>query len=63
VYAGHEFHYSDFKELDTIEKIGKVKGARGQVVEMPVFHQDNILASYMHWYWGEQPKFLGLLDF
>ncbi|MTI31138.1 cobyrinate a,c-diamide synthase [Xanthovirga aplysinae] len=62
VFKGHEFHFSDFEELKAIQKSGEVKDAKGQVVDMPVFYQDNILASYMHWYWGENPSFFDLLN-
>lgn len=56
---GHEFHYSQF----TNDPIGTanitVQNARGQTIPAPVFYQQNIFASYMHFYWGESP---GLLE-
>jgi cobyrinic acid a,c-diamide synthase len=54
---GHEFHYSQFitrEEQDT----GKAYNARGEQVEAPLFYTPNLLASYMHLYWGEDLSFL-----
>jgi cobyrinic acid a,c-diamide synthase len=56
---GHEFHYSQF--VNTPDATSKATAnitacnARGQEVPAPVFHQRNLFASYMHFYWGESP--------
>lgn len=56
VAKGHEFHYSQYRgELpETVEAYN----ARGEAVSLPFFRSSGILASYMHFYWGEDPRFL-----
>ena len=61
---GHEFHYS--KVLSGKEKIpmmGTVYNAKNMVVDTPVYAYKNVLASYIHFYWGEcgMDRFLMLL--
>lgn len=53
VLKGHEFHYSHAKENTPIPTIGEVTNARGKVVSTPIYKQQNVVASYMHFYWGE----------
>ena len=51
---GHEFHYS--KVLSGNEKIpviGTIYNAKNMVVDTPVYTYKNVLASYIHFYWGE----------
>ncbi len=51
---GHEFHYS--RILPTNEKIpviGTIYNAKDMVVDTPVYTYKNVLASYIHFYWGE----------
>lgn len=62
---GHEFHYSQYDippEL-TAPHI-RVLNARDEVVATPVFHTPRILASYLHFYFGDNitglKKMLGL---
>jgi cobyrinic acid a,c-diamide synthase len=54
---GHEFHYSQFITREE-QDAGKAYNARGEQVEAPLFHTSNLLASYMHLYWGEEMGFL-----
>ena len=61
---GHEFHYS--RVLSGKEKIpvmGTVYNAKNMVVDTPVYAYKNVLASYIHFYWGEcgVDRFLMLL--
>lgn len=51
---GHEFHYSHIVRLSSgLNNIACVKNARDTTVETPVWRQGNLLASYIHFYWGE----------
>lgn len=52
VLKGHEFHYSHAKENHPIPTIGEVTNARGKTVATPIYKQQNVIASYMHLYWG-----------
>ena len=58
---GHEFHYSTFKELDILCKVGEVKNAKGVLVDTPIYKKNKVLASYIHFYWGENVLLLDLL--
>lgn len=65
VLKGHEFHYSQFTAQPDITQTDiRVLNARNEMLPTPVFHTSNILASYMHFYWGDQltglKKILGL---
>lgn len=53
-FKGHEFHYSTYKAFSDIPQIGKVTNAKGVEVNTPVYRQQNVLASYIHFYWGEE---------
>ncbi|PSL26351.1 cobyrinate a,c-diamide synthase [Chitinophaga ginsengisoli] len=57
-FKGHEFHYSGCTETEALPKIGKVFNARGKEVTTPVYRKDNVVASYIHFYWGENPNWL-----
>lgn len=60
---GHEFHYTQFAVPETDGKeggacslppsIAQVYNAKGGKVTTPVFRCKNLIASYMHLYWGE----------
>ncbi|MCF6405200.1 cobyrinate a,c-diamide synthase [Chitinophaga filiformis] len=62
-FKGHEFHYSACTEMDMrgLTKIGKVFNARGKEVSTPVYRYANVIASYIHVYWGENPDWLRLV--
>jgi len=59
-FKGHEFHYSGCTETEALPKIGKVFNARGKEVPTPVYRKNNVIASYIHLYWGENPNWLHL---
>lgn len=61
VLKGHEFHYSHAKENSPIPTIGEVTNARGKIVSTPIYKQQNVIASYMHFYWGENADIFSLL--
>jgi cobyrinic acid a,c-diamide synthase len=50
---GHEFHYSQFLDAPDPDNGIVVHNAYGQQVPAPVFYRQNLFASYMHFYWGE----------
>jgi cobyrinic acid a,c-diamide synthase len=57
---GHEFHYSQYIGGDGLDQAlpGEAYNARGERVETPFFYTSNLLATYMHLYWGEEIAFL-----
>ena len=51
---GHEFHYSRVKPGTVGGANGvKVYNAKGEKVDTPVYRYKNVVASYIHFYWGE----------
>ena len=51
---GHEFHYSRILPAnEKIPVIGTIYNAKDMVVDTPVYTYKNVLASYIHFYWGE----------
>ncbi|WP_440134470.1 cobyrinate a,c-diamide synthase [Chitinophaga sancti] len=61
VLKGHEFHYSQASESTQIPTIGEVTNARGKTVVTPIYKQQNVIASYMHLYWGEDAEIFSTL--
>lgn len=53
---GHEFHYSH--AISNLTTVGEVHNARGKVVPTPIYRQQNVIASYIHFYWGEDASIL-----
>jgi cobyrinic acid a,c-diamide synthase len=58
VARGHEFHQSGLTDGHAHAGIRKALTARSEEVSMPVFLTPVVLASYMHFYWGEDKGFL-----
>lgn len=50
---GHEFHYSQFIETPVADTKIQVWNARNELLPLPVFRTRNILASYFHFYFGD----------
>lgn len=50
---GHEFHYSTCTSGSNIPQTGTVTNAKGIRVNTPIYKQNNVLASYIHFYWGD----------
>lgn len=51
---GHEFHYSRVKpDGEMLISGGKVYNAKGGEVDTPIYRYKNVIASYVHFYWGE----------
>lgn len=55
---GHEFHYSQLIEKERLQYIGALQNARNQPVATKVYRKKNVIASYVHFYWGEHIDFL-----
>jgi cobyrinic acid a,c-diamide synthase len=60
-FNGHEFHYSTCSEKSTIASMGEVFNAKGMKVNSPIYQQKNVIASYIHFYWGENAELLDVL--
>jgi cobyrinic acid a,c-diamide synthase len=58
---GHEFHYSTCAERSAIASTGKVFNAKGIKVNSPIYRQKNVIASYIHFYWGENADLFDVL--
>ncbi|WP_160713170.1 cobyrinate a,c-diamide synthase [Chitinophaga solisilvae] len=57
---GHEFHYSQYTASPGLTSPHiRVLNARHEPVSSPVFHTGNILASYLHFYFGEDVEGMG----
>jgi cobyrinic acid a,c-diamide synthase len=59
--TGHEFHYSTCSERSTISSTGEVFNAKGMKVNSPIYRQKNVIASYIHFYWGENADLFDIL--
>jgi cobyrinic acid a,c-diamide synthase len=57
---GHEFHYSQYIQQPNQAALTSSEGynARGDRIDIPFFYTPNLLASYLHLYWGEETGFL-----
>ncbi len=53
IIKGHEFHYSTAVENENLPTIGNVFNAKGIEVETPIYKLRNVMASYIHFYWGD----------
>lgn len=60
---GHEFHYSHFIETPAQDAHIEVWNARNDVLQTPVFKTGQILASYLHFYFGDQAEAIEKLLF
>ena len=54
---GHEFHYSSVTEKEKIPSVGEIYNMRGQAVNTKLYQLGNILASYIHLYFGDEKQF------
>jgi len=60
---GHEFHYSHFMETPEQEQGIQVWNARNELLQTPVFKTGRLLASYLHFYFGNNIKAIEKLLF
>lgn len=58
---GHEFHYSTIIKNKKSKSIAKVFNARESEVNTIVFQYKNVLASYIHYYFGKEALLTKLL--
>ena len=54
---GHEFHYSNLVDSQEETKGFEVYSARNKQLDTKVIRKKNVLASYIHFYWGEKNIF------
>lgn len=50
---GHEFHYSQIVNNSEIPTLGEIYSARNKKLDTKIFKCNNVIASYIHFYWGE----------
>ena len=53
IIKGHEFHYSTAVKNVTLPTVGTVFNGKGIEVQTPVYKLKNVMASYIHFYWGD----------
>ncbi|MBD0402588.1 cobyrinate a,c-diamide synthase [Flammeovirga sp. EKP202] len=53
IIKGHEFHYSKVHQDENVTTVGTVWSAREQEVPTKIYQYKNVLASYIHFYFGE----------
>ncbi|TCI93738.1 cobyrinate a,c-diamide synthase [Tenacibaculum sp. M341] len=49
---GHEFHYSNILNDETTTNVASIFSARNKEVNTKIYQYKNVLASYIHFYWG-----------
>ncbi|GAD06600.1 cobyrinic acid a,c-diamide synthase [Porphyromonas crevioricanis] len=59
-WRGHEFHYS--RVLSPLPSLVQMQTARGGDVATALWRRDNVIASYVHLYWGNRSDILSLFD-
>ena len=50
---GHEYHYSALVSSEALPVAAQMFTPRGAEVSTPFFRYKNVIAGYVHWYWGE----------
>ncbi|MGI4736038.1 MAG: cobyrinate a,c-diamide synthase [Janthinobacterium lividum] len=58
---GHEFHYSQLADYGLTPEPARITSAKGVAVPVQLYRQGNVLASYVHLYWGDNKDFVQLL--
>ena len=61
IIKGHEFHYSIAIENENLPTIGNVFNAKGIEVQTPIYKLRNVMASYIHFYWGDSDFIINFL--
>ncbi len=54
ILYGHEFHYSNLVDSQEETRGIEVYSARDKQLDTKVIRKNNVLASYIHFYWGEK---------
>lgn len=52
-FKGHEFHYSQIVNATDVSCIGEIYSARNKKTDTKILRSNNVIASYVHFYWGE----------
>jgi cobyrinic acid a,c-diamide synthase len=55
---GHEFHYSQLADHGLTPEPARITSAKGGGVPVQLYRQGNVLASYVHLYWGDSKDFV-----
>jgi cobyrinic acid a,c-diamide synthase len=55
---GHEFHYSQLADHGLTPEPARITSAKGAGVPVQLYRQGNVLASYVHLYWGDNKGFV-----
>jgi len=58
---GHEFHYSQLADHGLTPEPARITSAKGAAVSVQLYRQGNVLASYVHLYWGDNKDFVAQL--
>ena len=58
---GHEFHYSELTENSLQASILPVADARQNKVTTKLYFKKNVVATYIHLYWGDEENILDIL--
>ena len=58
---GHEFHYSQLADHGLTPEPARITSAKGASVPVQLYRQGNVLASYVHLYWGDKKGFVEAL--
>jgi cobyrinic acid a,c-diamide synthase len=61
VIKGHEFHYSQLANHGLAPEPARITSAKGASVPVQLYRQGNVLASYVHLYWGDNKGFVAEL--
>ena len=59
---GHEFHYSTIIEQNEAPAQAEVFNAKGMPVNTGIFMKHKVMASYIHYYLGEEKTLMKLID-
>jgi cobyrinic acid a,c-diamide synthase len=53
---GYEYHYSNIQQDDASneESIKLITNLKGTEKVLPIYRYKNVIASYVHWYWGDR---------
>ncbi|AND64972.1 cobyrinic acid a,c-diamide synthase [Flavobacterium covae] len=62
IIKGHEFHYSKIIEKEKIPTIGQIFNAKGIEIATPIYRLKNVIASYIHFYWGDSLLIINFLN-
>lgn len=62
IFTGHEFRYSSLVHQQELPSVANIYSARGIEVNTKLYRYNNVLASYVHFYWAEGKRLEQLLE-